>query len=373
MELNTYFIDFLKWIRLTPSQVSDLETGHTTLRGRLEKDEKLSKLIVSTFLQGSYRRSTAIRPKGDNRSDVDIVVVTRFNMNDVTPDQAIKAFIPFMEEHYKGKYRVQGRSIGINLSYVDMDLVPTAAPSISEESLLKRFASFDLYGVEEFNDVGLMEKFASVDKNKYDIMKSFYSNAGNKESDWKTSPLYIPDREAKEWKPTHPLEQIRQTILKNNQCNGHYINVVKALKWWRRENNTNDEPPKSYPLEHLIWFTCNDGIKSVAEGVTVTLENIVARYPKKPYLPDHGVPQHDVMGRVTADEYNRFYKSVCEAAATARKALDSRDIKESIEGWKKLFGSKFPDPVEPKNDQETKGGYTERKEKSDDIGKGRFA
>lgn len=52
MNIPTYFARFLKEIRLTENQVNDLIKGHTTLRNRLEEDEDLSKIIVSTFLQG---------------------------------------------------------------------------------------------------------------------------------------------------------------------------------------------------------------------------------------------------------------------------------------------------------------------------------
>jgi len=127
--INTYFTDFLQDIRLTENQRNDLKRGHSTLRDRLMSDESLSKYIVTTFLQGSYRRSTAIRPVGDKRADVDVIVVTKLDRNSVTPQKAIDLFIPFVEKHYKGKYRVQGRSIGIELSYVDLDIVITSAPS----------------------------------------------------------------------------------------------------------------------------------------------------------------------------------------------------------------------------------------------------
>jgi hypothetical protein len=58
MSTQVYFDKFLSNIRLTKSQRDDLITGHTTLRERLASDEELSKIIVSTFLQGSYRRAT---------------------------------------------------------------------------------------------------------------------------------------------------------------------------------------------------------------------------------------------------------------------------------------------------------------------------
>lgn len=83
----SYFKDFLSNIRLSDNQVNDLKTGHTTLRKRLEEDEKLSKIIISTFLQGSYRRSTAVKPKNGNKSDVDVIVVTKLDSEEYTPEE----------------------------------------------------------------------------------------------------------------------------------------------------------------------------------------------------------------------------------------------------------------------------------------------
>lgn len=62
MELPSYFDEFLVKIRLTETQADDCKTGHKTLRRRLLQDADLAPIIVSTFLQGSYRRATAIRP-----------------------------------------------------------------------------------------------------------------------------------------------------------------------------------------------------------------------------------------------------------------------------------------------------------------------
>ncbi|MDC0712683.1 hypothetical protein POL68_29750 [Stigmatella sp. ncwal1] len=44
----------------------------------------------------------------------------------------MNCFKPFLERHYKGKYRQQGRSFGIELSRVEMDLAITAAPVEAE-------------------------------------------------------------------------------------------------------------------------------------------------------------------------------------------------------------------------------------------------
>ena len=130
------FADFLMKIRPTRAQLEDYSEGHNRLTDRLKADEGLISIVVSTFLQGSYRRSTAVRPIGDSRPDVDVIVVTRLSSAEHTPQEALDVFIPFLEKHYKGKWEQQGRSIGIELSKVALDLVVTSAPDEAEEGLL---------------------------------------------------------------------------------------------------------------------------------------------------------------------------------------------------------------------------------------------
>ena len=58
----SYFKDFLSNIRLSDNQVKDLKTGHTTLRKRLEEDETLSKIIIST--RGCMKERSPLRSTG---------------------------------------------------------------------------------------------------------------------------------------------------------------------------------------------------------------------------------------------------------------------------------------------------------------------
>lgn len=357
--LPTYFNDFLSNIRLSQNQINDLKTGHQTLRKRLENDEDLSAIIVSTFLQGSYRRSTAVKPKNGSKSDVDVIVVTKLDAEEYTPEQALNVFVPFLDKHYNNKYRIQGRSIGIDLSYAHLDIVPTSAPSESEYGILED------KGLTDDNEVEIIEKlFESTE-----IYRLF--NMEESDPEWKTEPLLIPDRNAEIWDQTHPLEQIRWTIEKNKKCNQHYVNVVKALKWWRKVKYPDVDKPKSYPLEHFIGDCCPDGITSVAEGVVETLENIVNNYPTKPFLSDRGVPSHDVFERISDDEYDAFYNSVCNAADIARKAYDAVNIYDSVCLWRELFGNEFPKAPESQNSGN--GGFTSRTEKTISVPEGRFA
>ena len=344
MELPTYFAKFLQEIRPTKNQKNNCKTGHKTLRDRLHGYADLESILVSTFLQGSYRRATAVRPKGEAKLDVDIITVTRLNRFDYPdPDEAMDLFVPFLDEYYKGKYQRQGRSFGIELSYVNLDLVITSAPSEAEEEVYQSKAVRTDLTLEDVNDWLLMRSWIPPEERISQAV--FLANLQGEE--WKTEPLWIPNRDAGDWERTHPLEQIQWTWEKNANCDKHYVNVVKAIKWWQRVHHEDDRP-KGYPLEHLVGVCCPDDINSVAEGVTRTLEAIVtdyywdAQYKQVPCLPDHGVPEHNVLERVSGEEFAEFYEHAEEAAEIAREALDSDDKKKSIEKWRELFGNKFP-------------------------------
>ena len=380
MELSSYFIDFLKKIRLTDDQKSELQTAHKTLRQRLEGDTTIAPLFIDTFLQGSYRRSTAVRPMGENaKADVDVIVVTSIDGTKVTPDDAMNKFKAFMEQWYKGKWEKQGRSINIGLSKVKLDVVITSAPSELNRVAFKSDSVRTDAELEEMSDWRLVRSWVTPEHRHRDGVNVLLERA-KQEVEWKLEPLLIPDRDAREWKPTHPLEQIRWTTAKNANCNGHYVNVVKALKWWRVLDKP-DEYPKGYPLEHLIGATCPDGIGSVAAGVTRTLETIRDKYrtyvdmKTVPTLWDHGV-QHNVFARITATEFAAFHGRVVEAATWAREALDAQDVTVSATKWQKLFGGRFPDGPDRGGsggpESGPTGGFTKRESETTLTG-GRFA
>ncbi len=348
----TYFKDFLSNIRMTKSQNDDCAKGHAVLRDRLANDDDLKDIVIDTFLQGSYKRHTAIKPvAGEGKSDVDVIVVTNLDHNKVSPSEALERFHPFLKKHYAGKFRRQGRSWGIELSYVDLDLVITSAPS---EVAKEEYRSFYL-----LNEAQLI----------------------NAKSEWQSEPLLIPDREVGRWDKTHPLAQILATLEKNRKTNGHYINVVKSIKWWRKALHPEPKHPKSYPLEHLIWTVCPNSIQSVAEGIVQTFEHIRDDYGwcvtcnAKPRLPDHGVPEHDVFARVTSVDFAAFYELVCTAATTAREAFDEQEVRKSAMKWRELLGDEFPSPPTDSSDEDDNsggGGFTARQAPSI-IGGGRFA
>ena len=361
MELKTDFDTFLSEIRPTQNQREALQIGHKTLRDRLNADEGLKKAFVSDFLQGSYRRATAVRPKNDRRSDVDIIVVTKLSEAEYTPVKAMDEFKPFLDKYYKGKWKQQGRSFGIELSYVALDLVLTSAPSEAEVGILRSDAVTSDDDIDEAQDWRLHRSWVALSSRDRSDTRTLLAEAKS-EAEWQAKPLRIPDREANIWEWTHPLQQISWTRDKNARTSRHFVNVVKAIKWWRLENHEEPKHPKGFPLERLIGECCPDGIESVAEGVVKTLEKIVSAYALlvqvggKPQLPDYGVSTHDVFKRISADDFKKFYEQVKDGAALARRAFDAEDRTESGNLWREMFGSKCPKP--PENGGSKKAGYT---------------
>ncbi len=340
MDLPYYFSEFVSRIRL--ADMANYVDAHKILRDRLKAYPSLKEIYISTFLQGSYRRHTAIRTVAGKSADIDVVVVTNLREEEKTPTQAMAIFRPFLDEYYSGQWRYQDRSILVSLPDLELDLVVTSAPSESAKAVLLSdpvISSFD------------------VTDDRHD---AFWSNIGGsngisaaESATWKLDPLRIPDRSAKEWTSTHPLDQIAWTWKKNKGCDFNYLGVVKILKWWRRI--TYDEPkyPKGYPLEHITGYCCPDSINGLAQGITETLESIVAtfavdfRFGKVPVLPDHGVPAHNVLKRLTGEDFATFYEKASDAAAKARLALDEPDKDKSIQYWRELLGDEFgEDPDE---------------------------
>jgi hypothetical protein len=207
------------------------------------------------------------------------------------------------------------------------------------------------------------------------------ADAAKREAEWKAEPLLIPDRDVAKWEKTHPLAQIQWTWDKNKKCNRYYVNVVKVIKWWLRTNYPDSKHPKGYPLEHIIGYCCPDAINSVAEGVTRAFEGIVTKFAgdamgkRTPFLANRGIPEQNVLHRLSAEDFLNFYEHCKTAAPAARAALDEPDKNKSITKWRSLLGDKFPPPDnggENSSGGPGKGGFTPRKEVSVITG-GRFA
>src|SRR5207247_6247659 len=106
-------------------------------------------------------------------------------------------------------------------------------------------------------------------------------------------PLWIPDRDARQWVQTHPKGQIAAGITKNKATNGFFVQTVKLLKCWRDRLPTESCRLKSYILETLIHNTIGNPASHAAAVVNV-LEGIERTYGiyrqgnVVPTIPDPG-------------------------------------------------------------------------------------
>lgn len=311
MKLPSYFKDFLAEIEPSTSYKEDQQAGHKTLRRRLAAADDFKTIHVNTFLQGSYKRNTAIHPG----KDVDIVVVTSLDPDATSAADANARLGKCLRKYYE-KVTPQNRSFCVTLSYVTMDVVLATSRNINKE------ASF--------------------------LESLFRADSIEGVSGWVDHPLLIPDRDLGRWVETHPKRQLSWTSDLNAECGGYFVPLVKMFKWWRKEAYESPKYPKGYVLERLAGECVDKGARDHAEGFVQLLENIRAKYSGYalaglvPTLPDYGVPTHNVAHRLSAEDFKTFIAKVEAVLPTARDALKDEDITKSADLWRKIFGSKFP-------------------------------
>ena len=119
------FTEFLSDIEPSATTKSDASSAHIALRDFLKDDEDFKGYHVDTFLSGSYKRNTAIRPRSKDgeteRPDIDIIVVTTHTLND-SPKEVVDLLYKTLKKEYSD-IRRQARSVGIKSSKADMDVV----------------------------------------------------------------------------------------------------------------------------------------------------------------------------------------------------------------------------------------------------------
>ncbi len=307
MATQKQFLDLLQDIEPSPTTTADASKSHTDLRKFLRENPRFKSVHIDTFLSGSYRRDTAIRPRTENgvvaRPDVDIIVVTNHTSSD-KPVDVISKLCKVIREEYTDA-RLQARSVGILTSKVDMDVVPIIAP----------------YGME--------------------------------------NTLYIPDRQLEKWLVTNPPRHTTWTTEVNQDTNGNFKPLVKLMKWWRRQNPTVSKRPKGFVIECIVAECISRSETNYAKLFIGLLENIVSRYSYAaasntiPWITDPGVPTNSVTSGMTAEAFAGFYNKAKAHLAIAQEALQLSDSnpKKELELWREIFGQRFPASVSQKSSE----------------------
>ncbi|MFA6198544.1 MAG: hypothetical protein WC734_05365 [Patescibacteria group bacterium] len=286
------FKTFLSNIEPSDSQVGEAKTGHETLRGRLGSDDDLKALLAGdTFLAGSYRRSTAVKPI----KDVDIIVPLSTDRTKTTPHQCLKDLRKVLLRYYKTAHlEDQRRSIRIDLSYVTMDIVPACAP------------------------------------------------------DGPDKPLWVPDREQAQWIETNPKGHIAFVTSLNKQSDGQFVPLVKIFKWWRLFRLPEMKHPKSFFLELLVADSVDLKAEDFGTGFHAVLKAWRRKYEQHatggtvPNVADPGLPGQLIHTGMSSSDFKTFYDELVASEEVAQAALDAEDDSAAAEEWRKIFGQEFP-------------------------------
>jgi predicted nucleotidyltransferase len=292
---NARFTELLKDIEPSATTKDRASDGHNGVREHLRCQDEFKDRYVSSFLSGSYARDTSIRPRsskdGQERPDVDIIVVTNFTIDD-HPDDVLDEVCAALEDNGDGYQvkRINKRSVRVENWQADMDIVPVI------------------------------------------------------ETDW---GYLISDRETGEWKFTNPPAHTRWSSEQNARFDGRFKPLVKLFKWWRRINPTGSKRPKGFVLEVLVAAFAPTDELHYGEAFTQLLENISGEYGAfasmdwKPTISDPASPSNDILAKVSIPQWKDFIEKVRIYADIARRAQNADDIEEATRQWRRVFGDRF--------------------------------
>ena len=290
------FDNFIRDIEPSKTTKWRASQAHTTLRDFLSHHDTFKKVHVRTFLSGSYKRDTAIRPQKNGedveRPDVDIIIVTNHSLDD-SPADVVELLYTTLKEKYE-VIREQQRSVGIETANADIDVAPVIEP------------------------VG----------------------HGGK--------LYIADRKLEEWIETNPPQHTDWTTEVNTRLDGRFKPSVKLVKWWRRQNPTVSKKPKGFVLECFTAESMSFTENHYGELFVGIFESFVGTYAwhisqgQVPFIVDPGVPGNSVTRGLSFAAFEGFYNKAKAHAETGRRALNEEDAEKAVALWRQIFGDRFP-------------------------------
>lgn len=287
------FNSFLSNIEPSKTTVSSISSIQTNLREYLRKHDTYKEVYSGSFLSGSYAKHTSIRPVlGDNKRDVDIVVITSHTNDDDSKD-VLNELLEVLAESDKYKNaHLQHHSIGIEMSGICIDVVPV---------------------IEDEDDDEL---------------------------------YYIADSETGDWTATDPKGHIAWSTETNKDNNNEYKPLVKIFKWWRRVNCPSDvKYPKGITLEKIIADNLGDSSLSTEGFLLGTMQNIVSAY-KDDYVsnevnpvvcdPSEKVGDNNLLSGYSVDDFSSFVTKLEDHI----DLLDKEGTGNAV--WRKVLGDQFP-------------------------------
>ena len=193
--LPTKFSRFLRNIELTENQRQRIINSHTYLRSQLQQFD----YVRDTFLTGSYKKNTMIKPP----NDVDIFVVINHSYSEITPNAVLSKLKRHLLHSYPNSTIRQDKPcIVLDFNHCKFELTP------------------------------------AIEINQYHY-PDYY-------------PIYyIPVQGGNDWMDVESPRILEERLTDANQgLNGMLVPLIKMMKVCKRYNNITDK--KSFEMEDIV-------------------------------------------------------------------------------------------------------------------------
>ena len=302
MKLNWYFDELKSAIEPDTKYKKHAQEADDPVREHLSSDASFADYYANSFLYGSYARNTAV----GNIKDVDLVIVCNYSLY-----SSPLTLLNKLRESLEGLY--DNASLGDQRRSIRVD---EPLPDIPDSELT------------------------------LDVIPAIYQNGLD-------GPLLVPDREKREWTPSHPRGHMIYTTRLNAASNGgRFVPLAKVMKWWWKHQFQVKQPgieyfkrkPKGFWVEMMTGQFADLSKDSYPELIASVFENAFGDFKKFrsdyriPNLDDPGLAGKTIKTSITEDEFAFFLDTLEESLAVAREATNSASESRAAELWQTIFG-----------------------------------
>lgn len=310
IRLSGYFEEIRGAIEPEAKYQRQAQRADDPVREHLRTHRSFADRHVNTFLYGSYPRDTAV----GNIKDVDIVVVTNYT---------------------------------------------TYASPVDVLDKLKDSLAY-LYGAPDLADqrrsIRVDRPLPDVPESKLtlDVIPAIYQGSPE-------DPLWVPDRDKRQWIPSHPRGHLAHTSRLNARSyqQRSYVPLVKMMKWWwkyqfdlkRPEAESHRRKPKGFWIETMTGDYVDLSKESYPELLLSLLANAFGAFKsfrvngqmpnlKDPGFAGRGLAEKTIKTSITPEEFGFFLDTLEESLYWAREAVNATSESKAQDFWQKLFGDK---------------------------------
>lgn len=266
--------DLIENISVTDRQEENIEASFNNLETQLTK-EKSGLSVIEVFLNGSYERDTIIRPL----NDVDLFAVIDESDyckdgSDPKPQTVLTNFKNYLNNlnDYKDKVKQDRPCVTVVLSDKNFDVLPSLR---------------------------------------------------------KSGALYIPNEALDGWIFTDPKTHTDNLNEVHRKRSYKVKNVVKAVKYWKRENNQNIP---SFHVEEVAINVFNFyDFTNYEEGIRLWFNHAEG------FLSSGKFKSYDEYDKVKSK-----IRAVKDKLNDAKKLNDEKKVAEAKKIWIDIFGKEFP-------------------------------